>query len=81
MMVSVQFHGTHRLVTRRERMDVPLAENGRVKDLIAHLSRCFPGLRLAAEDLMITVNDQASTLSRMLKPNDTVAILPHIGGG
>lgn len=81
MVVSVQFHGTHRLVTRREQMDVPLEDNGRVEDLILHLSLCFPRLRLSSGDLMITVNDQVSAFSRPLKQSDTVAILPHIGGG
>ncbi len=81
MFVSVQFHGPHRLMTNRDQVEVSISENDRVGDLFKHLQGRFPDLQMAAEDVTITVNDAISTVTQTLNPNDTVAFLPHIGGG
>ena len=38
-------------------------------------------LRLAEEGLLVTVNNQISAPNRILKANDRVSFIPHIGGG
>ena len=68
-------------MTNQDQVEVPISENDRVGDLFEHLQGCFPDLQLAAEDVTITVNDTISTVAHTLNPNDTVAFLPHIGGG
>jgi molybdopterin converting factor small subunit len=60
---------------------VPLPDEGKVRDLFSYLRACFPGLPLDDNSVFVTVNDKISTIDQKLHPHDTIAFLPHIGGG
>jgi molybdopterin converting factor small subunit len=62
-------------------LELPLNEGCSVSDVIAHLEQRFPALSLEVENVLVTVNHQEASLSRILRPGDVVAFLPHIGGG
>ena len=81
MVVSVHFLGLHRKLTRAGEVKVPLPGETRVDDLLRHLNERYPGLLLNPEDFIVSVNDQMSGPDQILKANDNIAILPHIGGG
>jgi molybdopterin converting factor small subunit len=81
MMVSVQFCGVQRALTRTHEIEVPLGEKGRVRDVFAYLVECYPGLPLNNNSIFVTVNNKISTIDQPLRPNDTITFLPHIGGG
>lgn len=81
MVISINFHGQQRLVTRRGEMQISLSKGTRVDHVLEAVQERFPKLPLQKEDLIITVNDQVSTADHMLKESDKVSLLPHIGGG
>jgi len=81
MVVSVQFHGVHRTITRVNEIELSLSSNARVTDLIAQVKAAYPDLHLSPNDFQISINDRISTPEHPLGSNDTVAFLPHIGGG
>ena len=81
MVVSVQFCGFQRAITRTEELEVSLLDNSRVDDLFLHVKRCYPDLPLSRRDVTVSVNDKVSALDRLLKPADRISFLPHIGGG
>ncbi len=81
VVISVNFHGSHRLVTRMGEIELSLSHGNRVDHALRAVRERFPTLSLQAEDLLITVNDKVSTGDQVLKEWDKVSLLPHIGGG
>jgi molybdopterin converting factor small subunit len=81
MVVSVHFLGHHRKLAKADKISVPLMKETRVDDLLLHLNEQYPELSLNDEDFFISVNDQMSGPDQILKADDKVAIVPHIGGG
>ena len=81
MVVSVQFHGVHRAITRVNEVRFALASNARVSDLVKRIERTYPDLQLSRDDIMVSINDQVSTMNHSLNPEDKISFLPHIGGG
>ncbi|MBC8176034.1 MAG: MoaD/ThiS family protein [Desulfobacteraceae bacterium] len=81
MRVSVQFHGVHRAITRVNEIRLALASNARVSDLFKHIQCTYPDLQLSQDDIMVSINDQLSTMNHPLNSEDKISFLPHIGGG
>ena len=81
MVVSVQFNGTQRALTRTKEIDVQLVNNGRVSDVLVHIKNCYPDLHLNEEGVLVTVNNKVASIDSVLNPHDRVAFLPHLGGG
>ncbi len=81
MVVSVDFCGRQRTLTRKGRIDVPLVQKTRVRDVLAHVKNLFPELALSTKSILATVNHEVTDLDRVLRANDKVSFLPHIGGG
>jgi molybdopterin converting factor small subunit len=81
MVVSVQFCGVHRTLTKRHEIQVPIFENGRVSDVFVYVRGQYPELPLSETDTLVTVNNNVSTMDHVLYPDDKITFLPHIGGG
>jgi len=81
MVVSVEFFGVQRALTKTAKIQIPLAENGRVRDVFGYLMGYYPNLTLREEAVVVTVNDITSNMNHILKPADTIVFLPHVGGG
>ena len=81
MKVRVQFYGVQRILARTREVDVPIHHRGRVGDVFAYIRDCYPDLALSEEDLLVTVNNRVSRMDQGLNPHDTLAFIPHIGGG
>ncbi len=81
MVVSIQFHGVQRSLTGTNEIQMTILKHYRVRDLLEHVKACYPDLPINEDDFLVTVNDNVSTINHMLKPNDKIAFLPHIGGG
>ena len=81
MIVSVKFFGAQRTLTKTRELKVSLAKNGHVREVREYLMNCYPGLLLEEEEILVTVNNKASTLNHSLNPDDSIAFLPHVGGG
>jgi molybdopterin converting factor small subunit len=81
MVVSVQFFGVQRALTKTHEIQVPLMENGRVSDVFVYVRDCYPDLLLSEEGVLVTVNNKVADMNHVLNPNDNIAFLPHVGGG
>ncbi len=81
MIVSVQFFGTQRALTKARELQVTVPEKGSVRDVYVYLMDHYPDLPLKEEDMLVTVNNKASNMSHILNPNDNITFLPPVGGG
>lgn len=81
MVVSVNFCGLQRKLTRTDQIQIPLAEKTRVSDLLIYLKKRYPELPLKETVILITVNNEVSSTDHVLEPDDRVSFIPHIGGG
>ncbi len=81
MVISVQFFGTQRAITKVRDLKIPLTVNGRVKDVHEYLMNRYPDLSLNEKDVRVTINNKSSSMNHILKPNDNIVFLPHVGGG
>ena len=81
MVVSVHFFGSQRTITGVRKINVELGENDRVRDVCLSLMERYPELPLNEKSILITVNNEASSMNHILSPNDRITFLPHVGGG
>ena len=81
MVVSVHFLGFHRKLAKADKIMIPLMEKSRVNDLLCYLKEKHPELSLSGDEFIVSVNDRMSDPDQILKADDNIAIVPHIGGG
>jgi len=81
MIVSIEFLGMQRIVTKTSSIDMPITEKTRVNDALEYVRHQYPDLHLDEGMVLITVNQETASLDRILKANDTVSFLPFISGG
>ena len=81
MVVSIEFLGMQRMVTKTNGMDMPITEKTRVKDALEYVRCQFSDLNLDIETTLVTVNHNKAALDRILKANDVISFLPFISGG
>jgi len=81
MVVSIEFLGMQRGVTKTDSIDMPITEKTRVNDALEYVRHHFPALPLDERMMLVTVNREMVTLDRILRANDIVSFLPFISGG
>ena len=81
MVVFIEFFGSQRVVAGTAGLDMPIAGETRVHDVIEFVRSRFPGLHLDDGMTLVTVNHETAPPDRILRANDTVSFLPHISGG
>ena len=81
MVVSIEFFGMQRVVTKTDGIDMPITEKTRVNDALEYVRHQYPALHLDDGMILITVNQEIASLDRILMANDTISFLPFIGGG
>ncbi len=81
MIVSVNFYGFQRQMARAEQIKVPLSKKTRVNDVVRYIKARYPELALSEDAVTVTVNNHVSTMDQILKANDKISFIPHIGGG
>ena len=81
MVVSIEFFGMQRVVTRTSSVDMPITAETRVKDALEYIRHRYPDLNLDERTVIITVNQEMVSLDRILKASDIISFLPHISGG
>ena len=81
MVVSVEFLGMQRVVTKTDGIDIPITEEMKVNDALEYVRRQYPDLYLDERMILITVNQEIAFLDRILMANDTILFLPFISGG
>lgn len=80
-LISIEFFGMQRAVTKADSIAMPITENMKVTDALEYVRNRYPGLPLDTGMVLITVNQEMASLDTMLKANDTVLFLPFISGG
>lgn len=80
-LISIEFFGMQRAVTKTDSIAMPITENMKVTDALEYVRNRYPGLPLDTGMVLITVNQEMASLDTMLKANDTVLFLPFISGG
>ena len=82
MNVSISFFGLQRKLAETDRIQVPLSDKiRRVADLFRYIDENYPKLLLGKEMVLVTVNDNISSMDQKLKDKDEVSFIPPIGGG
>ena len=81
MVVSIELFGMQREIAKIDRIRMPISGQTAVRDALEYVRTNYPLLTLNNESVFITVNHEIATMDRLLKPNDAICILPHIGGG
>ena len=81
MVVSINFLGIQRAVTRTRGIDMPINGDTTASAALDYVRQQYPELPLAEDRVLITVNHEMASPDRLLEPNDAVSFVPHIGGG
>lgn len=81
MVVSIEFYGMQRVITKTDGIAMPITEKTRVHDALEYVRRQYPALPLDEGMVLVTVNQEMAPLDRILRANDTVSFLPFIHGG
>ena len=81
MIVSIEFLGMQRIVTKTDVIDMPITEKTTVNDAFEYVRHQYPDLHLDKGMVLVTVNQKVESLDRILRANDTVSFLPFISGG
>ena len=81
MMVSIDFFGMQRRVTKTAGIDMPITAETRVANALEFVHNQYPNLPLDYRTVLITVNQEMASLERVLKADDAVSFLPYICGG
>ena len=81
MVVTIELFGMHRDIVKIEKVDMPITEKTKVQDALDYIREMYPQLTLDKDSILATVNHAMALPDRLLKANDTICIIPHIGGG
>ena len=81
MYVSVTFLGLQRARAQTDQIQVPLARETRVVDLLSYIRESYPHLPFLDDGVLVAVNNKLSSMERVLKNKDNVTFLPFLGGG
>jgi molybdopterin converting factor small subunit len=81
MVAVIELSGTHRDKAKMGKVNMPITEKTVVRDALEYIRKLHPDLLLDEKLIHTMVNHEIAPLDRLLKSNDTVSILPHIGGG
>jgi molybdopterin converting factor small subunit len=82
MTISINFIGFQKNQTQTNRVRVRLSEKVEVvADLFGLLKDMYPDLILRKDAVLVTVNNNATSLDHRLRANDEISFIPHIGGG
>ena len=81
MVVSVSFNALQRKVTNADEIKVSVTEETRVTDVLKYVRASYPGISINRDAVLVTINNEVSNLDQVLKDNDQISFVPHIGGG
>lgn len=81
MIVTIEFVGMQRTITKTSGVDMPINTETRVIDALEYVKRQYPDLPLDEKTILMIVNHEMASPDTILVANDTVSFLPAIGGG
>jgi len=81
MVVTIEFLGNQRVITGVERITMPITGKTLAGDALKYVRESYLGLKVDEKSAIIAVNREVVPAHTVLKANDVVCFLPHIGGG
>jgi molybdopterin converting factor small subunit len=81
MVVTIEFLGNQRVIAGVERVTMPITGKTLAGDALNYARSRYPGLKVDEKSAIIAVNREVVPPQTVLKANDVVCFLPHIGGG
>ena len=81
MVVTVEFIGAQRAVTKTSKTSLTVGENTTAGEVMKQVLSRYPDLPLEKDALLITVNHTPARPEVRIKDRDVVCLIPHIGGG
>ena len=81
MVVSISFNGLQRRVANTDQIQVAVAEETRVTDVLRYVQECYPDIPINKDAVLVMINSELSNLQQILKKNDQICFVPHTGGG
>jgi molybdopterin converting factor small subunit len=79
--ISIEIFGDHRLAAKTGRIRLPFVNGITAGDAFDRVRKNYPEIDLDEKSIIITVNHVVASHDKLLKPDDIVSFLPHIGGG
>jgi molybdopterin converting factor small subunit len=79
--VTIELFGNQRAVAGTDSIKMPIGKKTAAKDVFLFLSANFPEMQLDDEKMHLIVNNEVVQPEKLLMANDTVGLIPHIGGG
>lgn len=81
MNVIIEFFGDQKVFTGTDRITMPITGKTRAGDVLKFVRDTCPSLKVDEKSAIIAVNREVVPPHTVLKANDVVCFLPHIGGG
>jgi MoaD family protein len=81
VQVRVQFYSQLRDLAGRQTLDVDLADDATVADLLERLYQQMPALRVHNKTILISAGVEFVDRNYKIKPGEEIAIMPPVQGG
>ncbi|HYR22057.1 MAG TPA: MoaD/ThiS family protein [Chthoniobacterales bacterium] len=81
MKVHVQFHAQLRDLVGLQAVDVDLAEDASVSELLQNVYAKFPALRAQDKNILVGAGVEFVDRNHKLKPAEQISIMPPVQGG
>ncbi len=81
MVVSIELFGILRNLAETDKLSMPITGKTSAGDALDYVRGKYPSLPLDIGSFLISVNHELVSPERLLRPNDVICFIPHIGGG
>lgn len=81
LYITIELFGMHGIIANTDRIQMPFSGKKTVIDAINYVIKQYPEITIDKESIFVAVNHEIVPTTKLLQANDTVSLLPHIGGG
>ena len=81
MVIKIELLGIQREIADSDTLTMAITGKTVLRDALDFVGTKYPGLTFTEDSVLVAVNGQVVPLNSVLKANDVISIVPHIGGG
>ena len=81
MVVKIELLGIHREIADTDTLSMAITGKTVLRDVLDFVGAKYPALTFTEDSVLVAVNGQVVPLNSVLKADDVISIVPHIGGG
>jgi len=81
MVVKIELLGIHREIADTDTLSMAITGKTVLRDVFDFVGSKYPTLTFTEDSVLVAVNGQVVPLNSVLKADDVISIVPHIGGG